>query len=464
MVLIEDLDAVDGQNQVEHHVYNSFGQRKLPVLVLTGYLGAGKTTLLNYILREQHDKKLAVIENEVGEVSVDDALIGDKVLGVGQEDVVVLDNGCVCCNIRADLVRALAAIWRKHETGNFLDGVVIELTGVADPAPVVQSFFMVDSVSEAFYIDNVVALVDSRHVLEQLAESHADPMNKGTAAAQIAFSSMVLLNKTDLVNESHLKDVELRVREINPSAVLLRCLQSRVSLSRLFNVSIFSLGRVLEEQYMDEEDFTKFYQPKMDRSVSNVGVRCSGAVNLFAFQAFLDKYLGEEDTAKDFLRIKGVLEIAGSDSKYIVQCVHMVRTTGFSENWEEGQPRENRIIFIGRGMQGRRQCLTADFESCMVTPLRFSLGDEVRVQVHDESKCLENEHGNHEGHSSGHSHGHIHQCGQTVWHEGVVVRHWDEKNAYRVKLRDESEVLVPMDDCRLIRGVEDSYPAGHSAH
>ena len=149
--MIEDLDAVAGQSQVEHHVFNSFGQRKLPVLVLTGYLGAGKTTLLNYILREQHDKKLAVIENEVGEVSVDDALIGDKVLGVGQEDVVVLDNGCVCCNIRADLVGALAAIWRKHETNNSLDGVVIELTGVADPAPVVQSFFMVDSVSEAIF-------------------------------------------------------------------------------------------------------------------------------------------------------------------------------------------------------------------------------------------------------------------------------------------------------------------------
>ncbi|CAE7431321.1 yjiA [Symbiodinium microadriaticum] len=149
MVLIEDLDAVAGQSQVEHHVYNSFAQRQLPVLVLTGYLGAGKTTLLSYILREQHDKKLAVIENEVGEVNVDTALIADKVLDVGQEDVFVLDNGCVCCNIRADLVRALAAIWRKHETGNSLDGVVIELTGVADPAPVVQSFFMVDSVSEA---------------------------------------------------------------------------------------------------------------------------------------------------------------------------------------------------------------------------------------------------------------------------------------------------------------------------
>lgn len=317
---------------------------------------------------------------------------------------------------------------------------------------------------EAFYIDNVVALVDSKHVLEQLAGSQGDPTNKGTAAAQIAFSSMVLLNKTDLVKESHMKDVELRVREINPSAVLLRCLQSRVSLSRLFNVSIFSLGRVLEEQYMDEEDFTKCYQPKMDRSVSNVGVRCSGAVNLFAFQAFLDKYLGEEDTAKDFLRIKGVLEIAGSDSKYVVQCVHMVRTTGFSENWEEGQPRENRIIFIGRGMQGRRQCLTADFESCMVTPLCFSLGDEVRVQVHDESECLENDHGNHEGHSLGHSHEHTHHCGATAWREGVVVRHWDEKNAYRVKLLDETEVLVPMDDRRLIRGIQDSDPAGHSAH
>ena len=252
MVLIEDLDIKHGRGEAEHNAYNSQGQRKLPVIILTGYLGAGKTTLLNYILREQRDRRLAVIENEVGEVSVDDALLGDKVRDVDQDEVVVLDNGCVCCNIRADLVRALVAVSQRQQGGTALDGVVIELTGVADPAPVVQCFFMVEAVSEAFYVDNVVALVDCKHALMQLSESQTDPANKGTAAAQVAFSSMVLLNKTDLVSEAQVQEVERRIREINSSSLILRCQQSRVPLSQLFNVAIFSLGRVLEEQYMDE--------------------------------------------------------------------------------------------------------------------------------------------------------------------------------------------------------------------
>ena len=392
-----------------------------------------------------------MIENEVGEVSVDDALLEDRVRDMGPEEVVVLDNGCVCCNIRADLVKALAAIADRYRSGLCpLDGVIIELTGMADPAPVVQSFLMVDEVCDYYYVDNVVALVDSKNALRQLNESQSDPQNKGTAAAQIAFSSMVLLNKTDLVDEAHVNEVQRRIREINPSSAILRCMQSRVSLAKLFNVAIFSLGRVLEEQYMDEEDFVKFYQPKMDRSVSNVGVRCTGALNLFALQALLDKYLGQEETAKDFLRIKGVLEIAGSSSKYVVQCVHMVRTTGFSGAWEEGSPRENRMIFIGRGMQARREELTEAFKSCLASPLRFWIGAQVQV-LHDEVVCLD-DHGeyNDSGGSHGHSHGHSHH---TEWRKGVVSHHWDEHNAYKVRLQDGVEVLVPLDDNCLIRSV-----------
>ena len=216
---------------------------------------------------------------------------------------------------------------------------------------------------------------------------------------------MVLLNKTDLVDDSHVKRLEELIREMNPSSCILRCQQSRVDMSKLFNVAMFSLGRVLAEQYMDEEEFARFYEPKMDRAVSNVGIRCPGAANLFAFQALLDKYLGQEETAKDFLRVKGVLEIAGSSSKYVVQCVHMLRTTGFSDPWEQGQPRESRIIFIGRGMQARRQSLTDDFMKCLVAPLRFSLGSAVCVQVREEAACLEDH-----GHEAAHSHDHSHGC------------------------------------------------------
>mmetsp|Transcript_122954 Transcript_122954/g.244629 ORF Transcript_122954/g.244629 Transcript_122954/m.244629 type:complete len:461 (-) Transcript_122954:8-1390(-) len=459
MVLIEELDAADVQGKPEQHVYNQMGQKKLPVMVLTGYLGAGKTTLLNYILKEQSDKKLAVIENEIGEVAVDDALLEEKAERSNQEEIILLDNGCVCCSIRADLVKALVKIAERHYGGLPLDGIVIELTGMADPAPVVQSFFMVEEVSNFFYIDNVVVLVDAKHILRQLEESQLESTYNSPVAAQVAFSSMVLLNKIDLVDESHLAEVDARIREISSTAHILRCQESRVPLSTLFNVNIFSLGRVLEEQYMNEDEFKTFYQPKMDRSISNVGIRCEGAVNLFAFQLLLDKYLDDEDSAKDFIRVKGLLEIAGSAKKYVVQCVHMVRTTGFSDAWDKGTRRENRIIFIGRGMQERRQALIAEFGNCMAIPLRFAIGEVVQVQVHGVGHCND-DHGHHdyESHDHGsHRHGHEHHHGceghshRSEWIAGCVASHWDNQHAYRVQLHDGPEVHVPLDDERFIR-------------
>jgi len=201
---------------------------------------------------------------------------------------------------------------------------------------------------------------------------------------------------------------------------------------------------------MDEEEFKTFYRPKMDSSVSNVGIRCEGAVNLFAFQELLDKYLSDVETARDFLRVKAVLEVAGSSSKYVVQCVHMVRTTGFHGPWEDGRPRENRIIFIGRGMEERRQALIENFKSCLAKQLRFAIGDRVQVQMHVEEQC-NHKHG---GHGHGHAHdqhgceGHSHS---TAWHEGFVVKQWDEHNAYKVQVLHGPEVRVPLDDDRLIK-------------
>mmetsp|Transcript_46411 Transcript_46411/g.86727 ORF Transcript_46411/g.86727 Transcript_46411/m.86727 type:complete len:424 (+) Transcript_46411:52-1323(+) len=415
------MSAEDKRRKVEEEEngYLSFGPApRLPVTILTGYLGAGKTTLLNYILTEQQDKKLAVIENEIGEVSIDDALVEQKHQDIAEE-LVLLDNGCICCSVRGDLIQTLHRIGEKYRFGGgHLDGVLIELTGMADPAPVVQTFIVDETVQQTFYVDNVVTLVDAKHAISKLDESKGDP-EKGTACAQIAFSSTVLLNKTDLVDEDHLKKVTARIKELNGAADIIPCQQARAPMAKLFNVGAFNLEKVLDEQYMDESEFREFYKPKMDKTVSNVGVRCEGQVMMFAFQRFLDKYLGAEETAKDFLRVKAVLNIAGSNDKFVLQCVHMLRNQGFTKPWAPGEKRENRIIFIGRGMQPRRPELTEGFKSCLVTkPLRFPVGAAIKAKV---------------------------GAGPDDWEKGVVLKHWDECNAYRLRLQSGDEVHAPVD-------------------
>lgn len=398
---------------------------KLPVLVLTGYLGAGKTTLLNYILTEQREKKLAVIENEVGEVSVDDALVDQKHEELAEE-LVVLDNGCVCCTIRGDLVKTLQDLAEKRKKGLVLDGVLIELTGAADPAPVVQTFMVNDDVRQSFYVDNVITLVDAKHAVEKLEESQGDRAGKGTACAQIAFSSTVLLNKVDLVDGEVLDEVTKRIRMINSSVEIIKCEQAKVDMSKLFNVGAFNLARVLEEQYMDEDEFTSYYKPKMDRSISNVGVKCTGAVSMMALQMFLDKYLGPEETAKDFLRVKGVLNVKGSDRMFVLQCVHMLKNQSFTREWEQAEDaRENRMIFIGRGMEERRKELTDGFMACMAKPLRFDVGGRLKART---------------------------GCGDADGYEpGTVLKHWDEYHAYRIRTDGGNEIHAPIDDDHFVK-------------
>jgi G3E family GTPase len=394
--------------------------KPLPVIILTGYLGAGKTTLLNYILQEQTEKKLAVIENEIGEVSIDDQLVEQKAEELAEE-MVVLNNGCVCCTIRGDLAKTLMDLAKKRESGLHLDGVLIELTGAADPAPVVQTFMMDKNVRKSFYVDNVVTLVDAKHIIEKLDESENDKKEKGTACAQIAFSSTVLLNKTDLVEPEALDAIEKRIKEINSPVSIIRCQQSRAPLDKLFNVRAFDLSRVLEEQYMDEEEFNTFYKPKMDNSISNVGVKCTGTVNPYALTRFLGKYLDTEETAADFLRVKAVVNVINDNRMYVLQCVHMLKNQSFTRPWPKGEIRENRIIFIGRNMQQRRQELTDGFKACLTKPLRFQVGAYVSCKTGDK------------------------------YEEGRVTAHWDEYNAYRIQLRDGSEVQAPHDEDAFVK-------------
>jgi len=399
--------------------------QRLPVIILTGYLGAGKTTLLNYILHEQKDKKLAVIENEIGEVSVDDALVEQK-HDEHAEELIVLKNGCVCCTIRGDLENTLKDLAKRRKEGLQLDGVLVELTGAADPAPVVQTFMMSREVSSAFTVDNVITLVDAKHILEKLDESRQKPEDRGTAAAQIAFSSTVLLNKTDLVEESILTEIDKRIKSINSLAEVIRCQQAQVPVAKLINVKAFELSKVLEEQYMDEDEFNTFYKPKMDREISNVGIKCEGDINMHAFQRFLGQYLSEEEKAKDFMRVKGILSIKGASKKWVLQCVHMLKNQNFTAPWKPQETRENRIIFIGRGMEQRRQELTEGFAACIAQPLRFPVGTKVKAKMGD---------------------------GPDDYESGTVIRQWDECTAYRIKLDNGQQVHGAFDEDDCVKAV-----------
>ena len=223
---------------------------KVPVTILTGFLGSGKTTLLNHILTAQHGKKIAVIENEFGEVGIDDALIKPKLKTDTEEDVIEMMNGCICCTVRQDLVEVLKKLAKRSEKGLKLDAIVIETTGLADPAPVAQTFFVDDDVKEFCTLDGIITLVDAKHVVQHLDDEKPEGA-ENEAVEQVAFADRLILNKCDLVpEESELKKVEDRLRAINKFAPIVRSTQAKVSADQVLNIKAFDLEKTLE---MDPE-------------------------------------------------------------------------------------------------------------------------------------------------------------------------------------------------------------------
>jgi G3E family GTPase len=317
---------------------------QIPVTVLTGYLGAGKTTLLNRILTEQHGRKYAVIVNEFGEIGIDNDLIVNA-----DEEVFEMNNGCICCTVRGDLIRILDGLMKRR--GQF-DAIVVETTGLADPAPVAQTFFVDDDVRRQSRLDSILTVVDAKHIAQRLDDSHE-------AAEQIAFADMILLNKTDLVSTTELDAVERRIRAMNPFAVIRRTLNCEVDLNEIMGRASFSLERILEiePRFLEEEDH------EHDDAITSVSLMTGKPLDAQRLSSWLSRLLMLR--GQDILRTKGILRLKGQDKRYVVQAVHMLMDAKLMQPWEPSEARISRLVFIGRNLD--RTVLQADFLDCVAT-------------------------------------------------------------------------------------------------
>jgi G3E family GTPase len=347
---------------------------KVPVTVLTGYLGAGKTTLLNRILSEPHGKKYAVIVNEFGEIGIDN----DLVVGV-DEEVFEMNNGCICCTVRGDLVRILDGLMRRK--GKF-DAVIVETTGLADPAPVAQTFFVDENVGRKTRLDAVVTVADAKWLSERLKDAPE-------AKNQIAFADVILLNKTDLVSADELGDVEGRIRAINPYAKLHRTERAQIPLTEVLDRKAFDLDRILdiEPEFLEADEEhdhhhhahghdhhhdhdlghhhhahgKKGLKHYHDEEMQSVSLKTDKPLDPDKFFPWVQNLVQTE--GPNILRCKGILSFKDDNDRFVFQGVHMILDGDHQRPWKKGEKRDSRIVFIGRNLPEGK--IRQGFESCI---------------------------------------------------------------------------------------------------
>ncbi len=312
----------------------------IPVTVLTGYLGAGKTTLLNRILSEDHGKKYAVVINEFGELGVDNDLVVDA-----DEEVFEMNNGCICCTVRGDLIRIVGGLVKRRG----LDGIIIETTGLANPAPVAQTFFVDDGVRSKTRLDAIVTVVDAKNLLARLDDS-------AEAEEQVAFADVIVLNKTDLVTPNELDAVEARIRTINRFARIHRTTRSAVAITDVLNQGAFDLNRVLER----EPEFLEDTEHSHNDDIASMSFELTRPVDPERFNAWISALLAEK--GGDLLRTKGILAYENEPRRFAFQAVHMIADGEFIGSWAPGAERRSKLVFIGRNLN--RPQLRRGFEAC----------------------------------------------------------------------------------------------------
>ncbi|MDB5775951.1 MAG: cobalamin biosynthesis protein CobW [Herbaspirillum sp.] len=336
---------------------------RIPVTVLTGYLGAGKTTLLNRILSEDHGRRYAVIVNEFGEVGIDNDLILNS-----DEELFEMNNGCICCTVRGDLIRTLHTLLARE--GNF-DAIIVETTGLADPGPVAQTFFVDHFLQARTVLDSVTTVVDAKHIFLRLNDSRE-------AAEQIAFADQIVLNKTELVSESELRDIEARLRKINPLAPIHRAQRANVALDKVLARGGFDIERIVslepdflhpahgEEGHVHDEHCGHdhhahdHHDHQHDSGIDSISLTSHNPMDADRISMWLNALVASK--GRDILRAKGIIDVKDEPRRLVFQSVHMILEGDLQQAWKADEARYSRLVFIGRNLD--KNALRAGFEAC----------------------------------------------------------------------------------------------------